>query len=376
LPTVKDLGVIAASIFFGLAGCSHEISPLVDPDAQDEVAFQRALKAYNAMSFEEAQAEFDAFMATFPDSPRFAEGWYLTGRCRYELNHFSDAISTLVEMRATYPDSPFAVNASYYIGRSEYEAHDYSDAEAELSSFEATYPDSEYLDDSRYYLGRTFYDQSRWNDAMPPLQRVLAMDGSEFAGNASYYVGRSLFELTNYHDAIPYFRFVLSDPMNEYCDNAQYYVGRSFYEAGDLEAAVPELQKAETTYPDSDYLAASRYYLGRSFYDRDMWTDAEAPLQRLTVMTGTTLLDDGWFYLARSQYELKDLPNALDGFSTIEVGFATSNYVDNALRYEAQVYTDQKDCTQAKAAVDRLRTQFPDSTELPKATSYLTGHGC
>jgi outer membrane protein assembly factor BamD (BamD/ComL family) len=107
-----------------------------------------------------------------------------------------------------------------------------------------------------------------------------------------------------------------------------------------------------------------------------MWTDAEPPLERLTIMSDTTLLDDGWFYLGRSRYELADLPNALESFQTIEVGFTGSTYVDNAIHYEARVYTDQHDCPSAKAAVDRLRAQFPDSTELPRAVNYLAGHGC
>ena len=157
-----------------VAACSHEISPLVDPDTKDEVAFQRARVAYDAMMFDDAQAQFDAFVSQWPDSARRAEAWYLAGRCRYELGEHAKAIAVLVGMRTVYADSRFVENASYYIGRSEYEATRYEEAEAELAAFELrAYPEGDYLDDAGYYLGRTFYDRDRYSEAIAPLDRAI-----------------------------------------------------------------------------------------------------------------------------------------------------------------------------------------------------------
>jgi len=359
------------------AGCFHDVSPLVDPDARDEVAFQRARAAYDATRFVEARALFDDFVQKYGDSARHAEAWYLAGRCRYELGSFADAIGVLVEMRGAYPDSQFVMNASYYVGRSEYEAKRYDEAEGELAAFEQTYPESEYLDDAAYYLGRTFYDQDRFVDAVAPLDRVVALESEGFIVPASYYVGRARYELADLTGAIGDFRRVLAyEPAGMFGDNSQYYIGRSLFDEGDLDGAVPELELAEANYPDSDYLDAIEYTLGRCHYDRARFAEATGPFARLAEIKGTTLRDDGLFLLGRSRYELGDLVRALAPMNEIEQIIPTSTFVDNALYWQCRIYTDIHDCTSARAARDRLQAGFPTSSELPRANSYLAGHGC
>jgi TolA-binding protein len=269
------------------------------------------------------------------------------------------------------------MNASYYIGRSEYEAHDFADAELELTTFEATYPDSEYLDDARYYLGRVYYDQGLWASAIAPFDRVIEIASEGFTVGASYYGGRSRFELGDMLAAIPEFRRVLElDPQGMFGDNSQYYIGRSLFEAGDLAGSVPELLRAEIDYPDSEYMDSIRYYLGRAYYDRALFGDAVAPFERLIEIPTTTLRDDGLFLLGRSRYEIGHLPSSLPPMQEIESGYPASNFVDNCLYWQARIYTDLRDCDSARAAVDRLRTSFPTSSELTRATSYLASHGC
>jgi TolA-binding protein len=373
---VKGL-VTAALAAFALGACSHEISPLVDPNAKDEVAFQRARVAYDAMMFEDAQAQFDTFVIQWPESARHAEAWYLAGRCRYELGAFGDAIDVLVEMRATYAESRFVENASYYVGRSEYEAERYEEAEAELAAFEVAYPESDYLDDAGYYLGRTFYDRSRYADVIAPLDRVIALATEGFIVPASYYAGRARYETDDLTGAIPDFRRVLEyEEFGMFSDNSQYYIGRSLFEGDDLPGAAIELSVAEITYPESDYMDEIRYWLGRSFYDRAQYADAVGPFERLVTITGTTLRDDGLFMLGRSRYEIGELPGSLVPMQEIESAYPASNFVDNSLYWQSRIYTDLGDCTSAHAAADRLRAQFPTSSELPRADSYMAGHGC
>lgn len=56
--------------------------------------------------------------------------------------------------------------------------------------------------------------------------------------------------------------------------------------------------------------------------------------------------------------------------------YPTSQYVDNALYYQARVYVDRADCVSARAAVLELQTRFPASPELPLVQAYLGGGGC
>ena len=98
-------GGFAIALVCGLVACSHEISPLVDPDNDDERSFQHARAIYDLELYDEAIVLFDAFLTAFPASPRHSEAWYLTGRSRYELGKFDEALTTLVALRAADPES-------------------------------------------------------------------------------------------------------------------------------------------------------------------------------------------------------------------------------------------------------------------------------
>ena len=80
--------------------------------------------------------------------------------------------------------------------------------------------------------------------------------------------------------------------------------------------------------------------------------------------------------LGRSRYELGDLLQALAPMNEIEQIIPASTFVDNALYWQSRIYTDMHDCASARAARDRLASGYPTSSELPRANSYLAGHGC
>ena len=66
----------------GLASaCAHDSTPLIDPNAPDEMLFQQALAAYDAQNYTEAQGLFDQLLVDYPDSPRHDNAGYLSGRC-------------------------------------------------------------------------------------------------------------------------------------------------------------------------------------------------------------------------------------------------------------------------------------------------------
>src|SRR5262249_22744004 len=125
-----------------------------------------------------------------------------------------------------------------------------------------------------------------------------------------------------------------------------------------------------------DYMDAIEYTLGRCYYDRARFAEATRPFARLAEIEGTTLRDDGLFLLGRSRYEIGDLERALLPMNELEQTMPDSNFVDNSQYWQARIYTDLHDCTSARAARDRLSAQSPSSSELPRANSYLAGHGC
>lgn len=153
-------------------------------------------------------------------------------------------------------------------------------------------------------------------------------------------------------------------------------MGRASYEAGAFAAAIAGFDALEANYPDSTYLDNGRYCLGRCHFDQGQFAEAIPPLQRVFETVDSIHLDNAQFYIARSEYALGQLAPALADFQELVTTSTTSQYVDNSLRYEVQVFTDQGDCTSAQDTLTQLQTQFPSSDQSSRAQSYMANNGC
>lgn len=272
------------------------------------------------------------------DEKLFQEGLAL-----YNQMMFGPAAAKFDQLLSTYPSSPRHDNAGYLTGRCAYELVDYPTAITKLVAMRTAHPDSLYLH------------------------------------SAAYFTGRSRFELATYATATPDFRAaVAADPAGTFADNAQYYVGRSLYEAGDLTGARPELAAVETDYATSSYVDNARYYLGRTFFDAGDFTGALAPLERVFMTTGSSYADDAQFFIGRAHYGMGgvSLDTALTDFETLVSTYAGSQYLDNAVGYEARIYADKVDCVTARQKFTELQTSYPGSVEIAPTDAYLIGKGC
>ena len=49
---------------------------------------------------------------------------------------------------------------------------------------------------------------------------------------------------------------------------------------------------------------------------------------------------------------------------------------DNALYFEVRIYVDQANCAGAQTVYQRLATDYPGTTAVTSAQTYLAGGGC
>ena len=192
-----------AAVACVLASCGHEVSPLVQPDGEDERLFREGFLDFEAERFAVAQDEFDEIVTDFPESRRHAEAWVLAGRCRFEQGAYEDALATLTAMRQAHPDSRFEVSAVYYLGRSHAELERWVEAEPEMRRVLELDPEGVFGDNAHYWLGRSLQEQARLPEAQLELERVMAIGpASDVFVDATYYLGRTRFDMAYYSGAL------------------------------------------------------------------------------------------------------------------------------------------------------------------------------
>lgn len=273
-----------------------------------------------------------------PDEKLFQEALAL-----YDQMMYGPAAVKFDQLLADYPTSPRADNAGYLTGRCSYELADYPGAVTKLVAMRTAHPDSVFLH------------------------------------SAAYFTGRSRFRLADFPASTPDFRDALAaNPTGVFADNAQYYVGRSLYEAGDLVGTRPELGRVETDFAMSPYLDNARYYLGRAHFDAGDFANAIPPFERVFTSAGSIFADSAQYFIGRSHYGMggTNLDLAITDFEALLSTYPTSQWVDNALGYEARSYADKADCPTAQQKLGQLQTAFPSSPEIATTQAYLAGKGC
>jgi TolA-binding protein len=332
------------------------------PDAaaaqlQFDLALQRFL---------DARAELDDLAVRFPTSARRDDAAYLAGRCSYEAgslfpapvtapaagteaSFFQDAAARLDAMRATFSSSPLLAQASYFAGRARFRLAPssaaveagYEAARADFALSLSQAPGGLYADNAQYFLGRTWYElahvalatspavaSERFASARAELARVASsFPQSSYVDNANYYLGRSWYDApapTDLVQAMAAFTLVVNVPASAYHDAALYYRGRSHYTLARPAAGAPPADEVQQL------------------------NDGLADFQRLLAdHPASSFADGATFWSGRCRYALALLDAAVADFHAVEAWPgkdpypANTQWLDNALRYDAQVRVDQ-----------------------------------
>ena len=204
--------------------------------------------------------------------------------------------------------------------------------------------DQEMMSRAEAAMTRKKYDEGRKN-----LQRLInQFPESELVPPARLSVGRSFFNEKRYDEArAEYQRFIELFPQHERIDEAHYYMGLSFFR---------QMEKADRDQTLSKKAIAEFQTLTGEFKDSQYAADARAKSAQCRRQLAEKELYVGKFYFNRGSYGA-----AIRRFEAILKESAGSGYDDQALYYLGESLWELEQRGAAKAAFERLVSQFPDS---------------
>ncbi|MCI0408094.1 MAG: outer membrane protein assembly factor BamD [Acidobacteria bacterium] len=204
--------------------------------------------------------------------------------------------------------------------------------------------DQELMSRAEASIARKRYDEGRKN-----LQRLInQFPESELVPTARLSVGRSYYNEKRYEEArAEYQRFIELFPQHERVDEARYYTGLSFFR---------QMEKADRDQSLSKKAVAEFQVLLSESKDSQYAADARAKLIQCRRQLAEKELYVGKFYFDRGSYGA-----AIKRFEAILKEYAGSGYDDQALYYLGESLWELEQRGAAKAAFERLVSQFPDS---------------
>lgn len=183
---------------------------------------QRGIVLHQLGRFPEAQAAFEAVVATWPESEYAPQAFYMRGFCLYRQGQIEEAVAT-------------------------------------CKAFVEKYPGSEWTPEVLFWLAEQYFNQGRYADAEPLFLRIAAEFKPHWlAPRALYWAGRCAAAESNYVKAVErYGEVAKNHPGSEIMPQVRFAQGDALTELGEFARAVLAFEEIIKNYPDSPLVNAA-----------------------------------------------------------------------------------------------------------------------
>lgn len=114
--------------------------------------YQTGLDHFKAGNFSEAQASFEGFLSSFPNSKLSAQVAYFLGSCQFALGEYKNSLVTQRALIKDHPNSPRVPDAMLSIASSQLALKAIENAKKTLAELISKYPNSPAADSARERL--------------------------------------------------------------------------------------------------------------------------------------------------------------------------------------------------------------------------------
>ncbi len=214
--------------------------------------------------------------------------------------------------------------------------------------------DQELMSQGEAAIALKKYDEGRKH-----YQRLINhFPESELVPVARLSVGRSYFDEKRYDEArAEYQRFIELFPQHEQVDEAQYYTGLSYFR---------QMEKVDRDQSMTNKAVREFRTLIKEYRNSQFTPDAQAKLTECLRQLVQRELYVGTFYFKQEAYGA-----AIPRFESILKEYHGSEYDDQALYYLGESLWELEQKAPAKAAFQRLISEFPNSEMAPLAAKRI-----
>lgn len=356
----------------------------------EQAAFDAAKADYIGLRYSAAQAEFQAFLATYPRSSLGDKASFYLGRCKYEAApspDYAGAIAVWKAMATAFPQSPLLPEAQYWVGRAYFQNNDYANARTELSRQLATYPNNAFSDVVGLYLARCDFETAQFAAAQARLTQLLAVvPASPWSADMLYWRGRSQWSQQAFVAARADFdRLTGQYAMSVLADNASYWAGRCLFSQASLAPptatwadTVAAFDRTYTTYPMSNVRDWVLHYKGRAQFENLAFPAALDSLNlQLNMWSNLPSRWAGHYWRGRVSLKTAtpDTVGALADFDAVIAMGGSSVWYGAAFEWKARTQADLGLCdgtSSASSTYLAMKAAFPPpSPSLARTCAYV-----
>jgi TolA-binding protein len=329
--------------------------------------YAMAVCDYKLRAFDKAAEQLRQVLAN-PKFDQRDEALAVLGHCELSQAHNEQALAAFDELLAKYPDSKHAQMAALNRGQVLYLSKKYPESAKACESFLARYPETPARADALYFLGLSQRAQNQNDDAVKTLaQLTKKYPESAHQIDALLLTGQALEAMGKLDEAMEAYRqMTASAPATRKAD-ALYSLGVCLYKAGKYEDAATQLSLLDRDYPSSSYSKPARLQLGLAQLAGIKTSEARNTLN--------AVVRDDPDHAAEARYGLAQCDMADKRYEQARQTLGELQLPQPPPANVSQIALDHAVCTMeltqfqpAADELEKLRSQYPASTQIPEAT--------
>jgi TolA-binding protein len=364
------------------------LAPLPSQGSSPQELLLVGTGAFNEGFYQVAEAQFRAFLRTYPNHIYAPKVMYLLGKALYEQKKFAEAKGIFVELvtspkafRASdalyfwlsrtyerlgdlpkaqnnlltlvtrYPQSPWYHPSLFLLGKISFQEGQYKISEMYLKkSLQARKITPSLSCSAKFWLGLALYEQKRYKETEDLLQEVVESKFKEdLIEEALYWRGETLIKLQKYNKGAIVFRALLDRfPQSSFSAHALYGESVCLYMSARKEEALRGLLILKNSYSHTPLLPYVLSFAGAIYIDLTKYQEAIEVLKEFLSrfpqdqMKVQTLLNLGWCYLKRGELaRVKEITYEIVKLSPAEREKALAQYT------LAELNTNEGNCQEA-----------------------------
>jgi len=350
------------------------LTPLPSPASSPQELLLVGSGAFTEGFYQVAEAQFRAFLRSYPQHIHAQKVMYLLGKALYEQKKFSEAKAVFVEVLTSQKAFRASDAVYFWLSRSCEKLDDLSSAQSNLLTLVTKYPQSPWYHPSlfllgkisfqegqykraemylkkslqdrnitpslsrsaKFWLGLALYEQKRYKETEDFFQEVVDSKSKEdLLEEALYWWGETLVKLQKYKRGAAVFRSLLDRfPQSSFTAHALYGESVCLYMGERKEEALKGLLTLKNSFSHTPLLPHVLLFIGEIFIDLDRYQEAIEVLKEYLSrfpqdqMRVQTLLNLGWCYLKRGDFaRVKEITYEIVKLSPAEREKALAQYI-------------------------------------------------
>ncbi|MBM3860394.1 MAG: tetratricopeptide repeat protein, partial [Verrucomicrobia bacterium] len=343
-----------------------------------QAAFDQAEDLYRSGDWPAALKAFQDFDKKFPYSGARPIGQYYQGWCYFNLKRYDEAIKILNGMITNYKEAPIVPEAILKLAECYREKRDFKQATQWYRTFQEKYKDNPFLPQAIIGEAWVLYK----NDNREAAKKIITAVGQQYANNAqaildaTFLLGQILTDEKKFNEARALFRRIAEQSNNPSATAALYQMADSFYEAKNYTDAIKYFKRVQSKSAllaniatQIEPLITRRNELLRAGADIGIVTSQIQQLQTLAsqINKREDLRAVALFRIANCYQELRKPEQATVVYRALIEKYPTEKTTEYSLYGLIQALTESKRLTEANAATEQFKKQFPQSKMLDSA---------